>query len=92
MKRTCLQETHIPMKMSVCEFHPTIKKTNYLRMKTKVLLIAVMMSLSAVLAAQPADRGSKKPLIERDRVLLLEKGQRGQANGLNLTEEQKAAF
>lgn len=36
MKRTCLQKTQTPTKMSACEFHPTIKKTNSLRMKNLI--------------------------------------------------------
>lgn len=60
-------------------------------MKTKVLMFVVLMSLSAVLIAQPAKRGPKKSIIERDRELL-DEGPRGHANGLNLTDSQKEAF
>lgn len=61
-------------------------------MKTKILVLVVLMSMSAVLVAHPADRGSKMPFVERDRALLMEEGQRGQVNGLNLTDDQKEAF
>lgn len=61
-------------------------------MKAKILMLVVLMSMSAVLVAQPAGRGSKKPFIERDKVLLMNEGQRGPGEGLNLTDEQKEAF
>ena len=61
-------------------------------MKAKILMLVVLMSMSAVLVAQPAGRGSKKPFIERDKVLLMSQGQRGPGEGLNLTVEQKEAF
>lgn len=61
-------------------------------MKTKILALVVLMSVSSVLIAQPDDRGNKMPFIERDRALLMEERQGGQVNGLNLTDEQKEAF
>ncbi len=61
-------------------------------MKTKILMLAVLLSMSVVTFAQPADRGGKKPFIERDKVLLMNKGQRGPGDALNLTVEQKEAF
>ncbi|MDP2336222.1 MAG: periplasmic heavy metal sensor [Bacteroidota bacterium] len=60
-------------------------------MKTKVLMFIVLMSLSAVLVAQPIDLGGKKSFRGQDRVLL-DEGQRGPMNGLNLTDVQKEAF
>ncbi|MBL7966940.1 MAG: hypothetical protein JNK09_08050 [Prolixibacteraceae bacterium] len=49
MKQTFLQETLTPIKISVGEFHPTIKKTNYLRMKTsnQILLFGCILLLSS---------------------------------------------
>lgn len=61
-------------------------------MKTKVLMFAVLMSLSAVLVAQPVEMGGKKSFRGPDKVLLMERGQRGPANGLNLTDVQKESF
>lgn len=60
-------------------------------MKTKVLMFIVLMSLSAVLVAQPIDLGGKKSFRGQDRVLL-DEGQRSPMNGLNLTDVQKEAF
>ena len=61
-------------------------------MKTKILALVVLISVSSVLIAQPDDRGNKMPFIERDRALLMEERPEGQVNGLNLTDEQKEAF
>ena len=61
-------------------------------MKTKILMLVVLLSMSAVTFAQPIDRGGKKPFIERDKVLLMNEGQRGPGEGLNLTDAQKEAF
>lgn len=61
-------------------------------MKTKVLVFTVLMSLSAVLVAQPVEKNGKKPLRGQDKVLLMNHGQRGPENGLNLTDAQKEAF
>lgn len=60
-------------------------------MKTKVLMLVMLMSMSVVLVAQPVDRDLRKPVREQDRVLL-DEGQRGPGNGLNLTDVQKEAF
>jgi Spy/CpxP family protein refolding chaperone len=60
-------------------------------MKTKVLMFVVLMSMSAVCIAQPADKSEMKP-IRPDRSLLMNEGKRGPANGLNLTDAQKEAF
>ncbi|MDP2887338.1 MAG: hypothetical protein Q8P34_00025 [Bacteroidota bacterium] len=61
-------------------------------MKTKILMLVVLMSMSVVMFAQPIDWGGKKSFIERDKVLLMNEGQRGPGNGLNLTDAQKEAF
>lgn len=61
-------------------------------MKTKILMLVVLMSMSVVMFAQPNNRGGKKSFIERDKVLLMNDGQRGPGVGLNLTVEQKEAF
>ena len=41
MKRTCLHSITNTEENKSCEFHPAIKKTNYLRMKTNLLIIAL---------------------------------------------------
>ena len=61
-------------------------------MKTKALMFTVLMSLSAVLVAQPVEQGGKKSFRGSDQVLLKERGQRGPAGGLNLTDTQKESF
>lgn len=61
-------------------------------MKTKILMLVVLFSMSAVLVAQPVDLGGKKSFRGQDRSLLMDEGQRGPANGLNLTDAQKEAF
>lgn len=59
-------------------------------MKTKVLLIVVLMSVSAVLFAQPRERENQRPL--RGDRFEQRKGQEGPVQALNLTDEQKEAF
>jgi Spy/CpxP family protein refolding chaperone len=59
-------------------------------MKTKVLLIVVMMSVSAVLFAQPKGQENQRPF-RGDRAEM-RRGHDGPAQGLNLTDEQKEAF
>lgn len=61
-------------------------------MKTKILMLVVLLSMSAVLVAQPADRGGKKSFIERDKVMHMNERQRGSGERMNLTAEQKEAF
>lgn len=60
-------------------------------MKAKVLIFVGLMSLSSVLFAQHPENDSRKMFRASDRVLL-DKGHRGPADGLNLTAEQKEAF
>jgi len=61
-------------------------------MKTKILMLVVLLSLSAVLVAQPWNRGPQKSFRGQGREMQMRNGERGQANGLNLTDEQKEAF
>lgn len=61
-------------------------------MKTKILMLVVLLSMSVAMFAQSIDRGGKKPFIERDKTLLMNEGQRGRGEGLNLTDAQKEAF
>jgi Spy/CpxP family protein refolding chaperone len=61
-------------------------------MKAKILSIVLLMSLSTVLMAQSSENGDKRPMRGQDHGLLMNGGQRGMADGLNLTDEQKAAF
>lgn len=60
-------------------------------MKAKILILAVLMSVSAVLVAQPVNRSGMNP-VRPDHSLLMDGGQRGHGNGLNLTDAQKEAF
>ena len=61
-------------------------------MKTKILMFVVLMSMSAVLFAQPADRDQKKSFRGQGREMQVKNGERGSANELNLTDAQKEAF
>ncbi len=61
-------------------------------MKTKVLMLVVLMSMSAVLIAQPADKGSRKSFHGQNSEMQRSDGQRGPGEGLNLTDVQKEAF
>ena len=60
-------------------------------MRTKVLMIVMLMSLSAVLVAQPAEKGTKKFRVMDENEMGI-KDQKGAAKGLNLTDAQKEAF
>lgn len=61
-------------------------------MKTKVLMLVVLMSCSAALIAQPADKDSKKSFRGHNREMRMNDHQRGPNNGLNLTDAQRDAF
>jgi Spy/CpxP family protein refolding chaperone len=61
-------------------------------MRAKILGIVLLVGLSAILIAQTTKNGPKRAFRGQDRGLLMDGGQRGLANGLNLTDEQKAAF
>ena len=61
-------------------------------MKTKVLLIAVLLGFSTVLIAQPAENGPKKSFRGHEKEMQMEEGHGGFAKGLNLTDAQKDAF
>ncbi|MBW8333772.1 MAG: periplasmic heavy metal sensor [Prolixibacteraceae bacterium] len=61
-------------------------------MKTKILMLVVLLSMSVVLVAQPADRNSKKSFRGQNPEMRMNEGQRGAGNGLNLTDAQKEAF
>lgn len=61
-------------------------------MKTKILMLVVLMGLSAVVMAQRNENRSGKQLRGQDREMRMGDNQRGPANGLNLTDEQKEAF
>lgn len=80
--------------MDMCFDFREISENGYLKlkvMKTKVLMFVVLMSMSAVLVAQPADKSGMKP-VRQDHSLLMNEGKRGPANGLNLTDAQKESF
>ena len=61
-------------------------------MKTKVLMIAVLLGLSTALVAQPTENGPKKSFRGHENEMRKEDGQGGFAKGLNLTDAQKDAF
>jgi len=61
-------------------------------MKAKILSIVLLMSLSTVLMAQSSGNSDERPMRGHDHALLMQAGHRGMAEGLNLTDEQKAAF
>lgn len=61
-------------------------------MKAKILSIVLLMSLTTVLMAQSSGNSDKRPMRGQDHALLMNGGHRGMAEGLNLTDEQKAAF
>lgn len=61
-------------------------------MKAKILGIVLLMSLSAVLVAQTTEIAPKKAFRGQKNEMRMNEGQRGPANGLNLTDAQKEAF
>ena len=61
-------------------------------MKTKVLMIAVLLGFSTVLIAQPAENGPKKSFHGHEHEMQMEEGHDGFGKGLNLTDAQKDAF
>jgi Spy/CpxP family protein refolding chaperone len=61
-------------------------------MKTKVLMIAVLLGFSTVLIAQPAENGPKKSFRGHENEMRMEEGHEGIAKRLNLTDAQKDAF
>jgi Spy/CpxP family protein refolding chaperone len=61
-------------------------------MKTKVLMIAVLLGFSTVLIAQPTENGPKKSFRGHEHEMQMEEGHGGFGKGLNLTDAQKDAF
>ncbi len=61
-------------------------------MRAKILSIVLLMGLSAGLMAQTTEKGSKKELRGPAKEMRMHEGERGMANGLNLTDAQKEAF
>ena len=61
-------------------------------MKAKILSIVLLMSLSAVLVAQTTENVPKKAFRGPEKEMRMNSGQRGLANGLNLTDAQKETF
>lgn len=61
-------------------------------MRAKILSIVLLMGLSAGLMAQTTEKGSKKELRGPEKEMRMHEGERGMANGLNLTDVQKEAF
>ena len=61
-------------------------------MRTKVLMLVVMMSLTAALIAQPSGNDSTRSFRPHQREMRMNDNHRGPGNGLNLTDAQKEAF
>lgn len=61
-------------------------------MKTKVLMLVVLLGMSSVLIAQPNDKDQKKSFRGQGREMRMNDEQKGPANGLNLTDAQKEVF
>ena len=61
-------------------------------MRTKVLMLVVLMGLTAALIAQPADNDSMKSFRGHAREMRMNENHRAPKNGLNLTDAQKEAF
>lgn len=60
-------------------------------MKTKILMLAVFLSMSAAIVAQSLNSGEKRLIHEPDRVLL-DENRKGPMDRLNLTDAQKEEF
>jgi len=61
-------------------------------MKAKILSLVLLMSLSTAIMAQTNENGPKKSNRRPQNEMRMNGGQRGQANGMNLTDVQKDAF
>jgi Spy/CpxP family protein refolding chaperone len=61
-------------------------------MKTKVLMLVVLLSMSAVLFAQPKGQDQIRPFHGQKGEMGMDRGSGGPMNGLNLTDSQKDAF
>lgn len=61
-------------------------------MRTKILMLVVLMGLSVAGMAQRTDKGSKKPFHSPEREMRMNNQQRDSGRVMNLTDEQKEAF
>src|SRR5665648_331156 len=61
-------------------------------MKAKILSLVLLMGLSIVVFAQKTENGPKNSMRGQDRPMMMRDGNRGPANGMNLTDAQKDAF
>lgn len=61
-------------------------------MKTKILMLVVLLGVSAVLYAQPKGQDENKPFHGQKGEMVRERGMSGPQNGLNLTDTQKEVF
>lgn len=61
-------------------------------MRTKILMLVVLVGLSAAGMAQRTEKGSRKSLRGQDREMRLNAPQREPGSGMNFTDEQKKAF
>lgn len=58
-------------------------------MKTKVLMIAVLLGLTTAVMAQPKSNGPERPFRGQDKEVKMDERKGGPENGLNLTDAQK---
>lgn len=58
-------------------------------MKTKVLMIAVLLGLTTAVMAQPKGNGQERPFRGQDKEVKMGERKGGPENGLNLTDAQK---
>jgi Spy/CpxP family protein refolding chaperone len=61
-------------------------------MRTKILSIVLLMSLSVIAMAQTTGISPEKTMRGKDHSMMMQRGQKGQINGMNLTDTQKEAF
>jgi len=61
-------------------------------MKTKILVIAVLLGLTTAVMAQPKGNGQERPFRGQDKEVKMGERKGGPENGLNLTDAQKEAL
>lgn len=61
-------------------------------MKTKILMIAVLLGLTTAVMAQPSGNEQEKPFHGQNREMKMGQHKGARENGLNLTDAQKDAF
>ena len=61
-------------------------------MKTKVLMLAVLLGVTTVVIAQPKKNDQERPFRDQKKEMKMDARKGGPENGLNLTDAQKEAF